>query len=169
MVAPAPLRLRCTPVGQGALNCMVPDSRINGACTDLGSKRSGSVGDARSVLERISKTPNLDDYCQEHWSSSFDQYLDVAWVTGTPNERLSDMIPSYGIKPVRDTSRVRSLSLLRRSRKQSGRCTFRPAAPLDGDRQRHQGRGAQVRQREPELLLHLMVHRKCGGYVEADL
>src|SRR5580692_219426 len=137
--------------------------------TDLGSKRSDSVGDVPAVLERISNTQNFEDYCQEHWFSSFNRYLDLARVTGTPYQRLSDMIPSYGIKPVGDSGRVGSLSFLRRSGQQSGRCNSRPDAPLDGDRQSLQSRGAQVRQREPELLLHGMVHRKCGGYVEADL
>jgi hypothetical protein len=127
------------------------------------------VGDARSVLERISKTQNFDGCCQVQWSRLLNQYLDLARVTGTPHQRLSATIPSHGIKPVRDTSRVRSLSLLRRSGQQSSRCTFRPDAPLDGDRQCHQGRGAQARQREPELLWHGMAHRKCGGSVEADL
>jgi serine protein kinase len=62
------------------------------------------VGDARAVLERISKSQNFDGYRQEHWHGSFDEYLDIVRknprVTRTAYQRLYDMILSYGTTPV---------------------------------------------------------------------
>jgi serine protein kinase len=65
------------------------------------------VGDARAVLERISKSQNFDGYRQEHWHGSFDEYLDIVRknpkVTRTAYQRLYDMILSYGTTPVEGT------------------------------------------------------------------
>src|ERR1700722_12036878 len=76
---------------------------VGAASTNSGT-RSGSVGDARAVLERISKSQNFDGYRQEHWHGSFDEYLDIVRknprVTRTAYQRLYDMILSYGTKPV---------------------------------------------------------------------
>ena len=62
------------------------------------------MGDARAVLERISKSQNFDGYRQEHWHGSFDEYLDIVRknprVTRTAYQRLYDMILSYGTTPV---------------------------------------------------------------------
>ncbi len=58
------------------------------------------MGDARAILERISKSQNFDGYRQEHWHGSFDEYLDIVRknprVTRTAYQRLYDMIQSYG-------------------------------------------------------------------------
>ena len=40
------------------------------------------MGDARAVLERISKSQNFDGYRQEHWHGSFDEYLDIVRTVG---------------------------------------------------------------------------------------
>ncbi len=62
------------------------------------------MGDARAILERISKSQNFDGYRQEHWQGTFDEYLDIVRkeprVTRTAYQRLYDMILSYGITPV---------------------------------------------------------------------
>jgi serine protein kinase len=62
------------------------------------------VGDARAVLERISKSQNFDGYRQEHWQGSFEEYLDIVRknprVTRTAYQRLYDMILAYGTTPV---------------------------------------------------------------------
>jgi serine protein kinase len=62
------------------------------------------VGDARAILERISKAQNFEGYRQEHWHGTFDEYLDVVRkdprVTRSAYQRLYDMILSYGVTPV---------------------------------------------------------------------
>jgi serine protein kinase len=62
------------------------------------------VGDARAILERISKAQNFEGYRQEHWHGTFDEYLDIVRkdprVTRSAYQRLYDMIRSYGVTPV---------------------------------------------------------------------
>ncbi len=62
------------------------------------------MGDARAILERISKAQNFEGYRQEHWHGTFDQYLDIVRkeprVTRSAYQRLYDMILSYGVVPV---------------------------------------------------------------------
>jgi len=62
------------------------------------------VGDARAILERISKAQNFEGYRQEHWHGTFDEYLDTVRkdprVTRSAYQRLYDMILSYGVTPV---------------------------------------------------------------------
>jgi serine protein kinase len=62
------------------------------------------VGDARAILERISKSQNFDSYRQEHWHGTFEEYLEVVRthprVTRSAYQRLYDMILSYGTSPV---------------------------------------------------------------------
>jgi serine protein kinase len=62
------------------------------------------VGDARAILERISKAQNFEGYRQEHWHGTFDEYLDIVRkdprVTRSAYQRLYDMILSYGVTPV---------------------------------------------------------------------
>ena len=33
--------------------------------------------DARAILERISKSQNVDGYRQEHWHGTFEEYLEI--------------------------------------------------------------------------------------------
>ena len=35
------------------------------------------MGEARAILERISKSQNFDGYRQEHWHGTFDEYLET--------------------------------------------------------------------------------------------
>jgi serine protein kinase len=62
------------------------------------------VGDARAILERISRSQNFEGYRQEHWHGTFDEYLDIVRkeprITRTAYQRLYDMILSYGVAPV---------------------------------------------------------------------
>ena len=62
------------------------------------------MGDARAILERISKSQNFEGYRQEHWHGTFDEYLDLVRtdprVTRSAYQRLYDMILSYGVSPV---------------------------------------------------------------------
>jgi serine protein kinase len=62
------------------------------------------VGDARAILERISKSQNFEGYRQEHWHGTFDEYMDIVRsdprVTRSAYQRLYDMILSYGVTPV---------------------------------------------------------------------
>jgi serine protein kinase len=62
------------------------------------------VGDARAILERISKAQNFEGYRQEHWHGTFEEYLEIVRkeprVTRSAYQRLYDMILSYGVAPV---------------------------------------------------------------------
>ena len=46
------------------------------------------MGDARAILERISKAQNFEGYRQEHWHGTFEEYLEIVRkeprVTRTP-------------------------------------------------------------------------------------
>ncbi len=62
------------------------------------------MGDARAILERISRSQNFEGYRQEHWHGTFDEYMDIVRtdprVTRSAYQRLYDMILSYGVSPV---------------------------------------------------------------------
>ncbi len=65
------------------------------------------MGTGRTFLEEISKRQSPDNYRQEHWQGSFDEYLDIVKanpkVTRTAYQRLYDMILSYGTYPLDGT------------------------------------------------------------------
>jgi serine protein kinase len=62
------------------------------------------VGNGRTLLERISASQNAEQYRQEHWQGTFDEYLDIIRehpeVARSAHQRIYDMIMSYGSYPV---------------------------------------------------------------------
>ncbi|MCC7420447.1 MAG: serine protein kinase [Planctomycetaceae bacterium] len=58
------------------------------------------MANARALLEQIAQKQSPDSYRQEHWTGSFDEYLDLVRanpkITRTAYQRLYDMILSYG-------------------------------------------------------------------------
>jgi serine protein kinase len=99
------------------------------------------VGDARAILERISKAQNFEGYRQEHWHGTFDEYLDIVRkdprVTRSAYQRLYDMILSYGVTPVEGNK-----DGLVRYRQRRVRRDLRIDQTANGDRQRFQERGS---------------------------
>jgi serine protein kinase len=65
------------------------------------------MSSAKELLERISRSQSPEAYQQEHWTGSFDEYLEIVLkhpeVTRTAYQRLYDMICSYGTYPVDDS------------------------------------------------------------------
>ncbi|HUQ72238.1 MAG TPA: serine protein kinase, partial [Planctomycetaceae bacterium] len=62
------------------------------------------MGTGRTLLERISATQNAEQFRQEHWQGSFEEYLDIVRehpeVARSSHRRIYDMIVSYGSYPV---------------------------------------------------------------------
>jgi len=62
------------------------------------------VGTGRTLLERISASQNVEQFRQEHWQGTFEEYLDIVRehpeVTRSAHQRMYDMILSYGSYPV---------------------------------------------------------------------
>ncbi|MBI1345506.1 serine protein kinase [bacterium] len=62
------------------------------------------MGTGRTLLERMSAAQNAEQFRQEHWQGSFDEYLDIVRehpeVTRSAHQRLYDMIMEYGSYPV---------------------------------------------------------------------
>ncbi len=58
----------------------------------------GTAG--RTLLQRLAAQERLDEYRQEHWQGSFDEYLEIVRVrpevTRSAYQRMYDMIVSYG-------------------------------------------------------------------------
>ncbi|QDT36571.1 PrkA family serine protein kinase [Stratiformator vulcanicus] len=61
----------------------------------------------RAILDQIAEDQKLDQYQQEHWTGSFDEYLDLVkqnpGYTRTAYQRMYDMIMSYGTYSVGST------------------------------------------------------------------
>ncbi|VAX40745.1 Serine protein kinase (prkA protein), P-loop containing [hydrothermal vent metagenome] len=62
---------------------------------------------ARDILNRISSQQSPDEFREEHWQGTFDEYLDLVkrepQVTRTAYQRLYDMVLGYGTYPVENS------------------------------------------------------------------
>ena len=71
--------------------------QITGVAETAGGGRVAGDGVAgRGLLQRLAAAQRLDEYRQEHWQGSFDEYLEIVKqrpaVTRTAYQRMYDMI-----------------------------------------------------------------------------
>lgn len=79
--------------------------QITGVADSAGGGRAAGDGTAgRGLLQKLAAGQRLDEYRQEHWQGSFDEYLELVKArpeaTRSAYQRMYDMIMSYGTYPV---------------------------------------------------------------------